>query len=131
MGDSGYRFAFSQTPGQAMIVRGKVIVLHAGKKPDDLSQSGFEPLVAFGRPTAEMLARTLLVPRTDPSPGREMGGTGKAAHVDTNFPHNASGSFGLNRRNTHQQAHRFLVRSQIVLDLKEQFSQRLFQKVNV
>src|SRR6266542_1204239 len=70
---------------EAEELRAEVAVLLAGGGPRALDEGGLQPGVAGAGAGGAALAGTLVEARTEPGPGDEMAGRGKAGHVDADL----------------------------------------------
>src|SRR3990172_10880752 len=70
---------------EAEELRPEVAVLLAGGGPRALDEGGLQPGVAGARAGGPARAGTLVEARTEPGPGDEMAGRGKAGHVEADL----------------------------------------------
>ena len=83
-----HRFLVSPMPHDAAVARGQPAVFHANGPQGRFDQRRPQPAVAFAGLAAGVLARALVVARTDAGPTHQMPIRGKGAQVHADLRHN-------------------------------------------
>src|SRR5690242_7813699 len=82
----GYRRALGPTPGRkAPILRSQRAVFAMARRVRRLHQGRTQPTAAFARLAAPPLPPTLVVPRTDPRPRRDLARRAPALHLQADL----------------------------------------------
>ena len=89
---------------QAIELGLEIAALLAGCGPGALDEHGLEPRGAFAQAGGPALARALVIARTKPGPGQQMGRARKAAHITPDLRQNHPRRQGADARNGDQQA---------------------------
>src|SRR3954465_516128 len=103
-GHGTQRLLGATAAAQAMELGLEIAALLAGCGPGALDEHGLEPRGAFAQAGGPTLARALVIARTKPGPGQQMGRARKAAHITPDLRQNHPRRQGADARNGDQQA---------------------------
>src|SRR6266567_6953912 len=116
--------------GQAMVLGREIGLLGVGNDPDDLGQHGAQVRMALGGGGPQALAATLLVARSDPSPGSQMLGRRKATHVRADLSQDGRRGQAPAARDLHEAREKPFVGSKQLVDLISERVQLALQEVD-
>src|ERR1051325_7812659 len=127
-GDHG--FLRTMACRQSAELRGQV-GLGARRRVRRFDQSTSKPPIAFARLAAASLPGAFILPRAKSSPGCQVAGGGKAAHIGTDLGDDDLGSATTNARDGVEAVKHQLKRALTFSDFSAQSLDRFIQKVDV